>query len=78
MMYMLEESQLFKHFPYAQYAMDNRFQEANSLSGLTFIEGKEYFSEKHKSYGFKSDISVFSASFCSMHLLESKKLRYFV
>ncbi len=47
----------FKHFPCALYATDMIFQPANCPSG-TLLEGKLYFSGKHKLYGYKTEVSV--------------------
>lgn len=47
----------FKNFPCALYATDVIFQQANRPSG-NMLEGKLYFSGKHKLYGFKTEVSV--------------------
>ncbi len=47
----------FKNFPCALYATDVIFQQANRPSG-NMLEGKHYFSGKHKLYGFKTEVSV--------------------
>jgi len=44
----------FKNFPCALYATDVIFQQANRPS----LEGKLYFSGKHKLYGYKTEVSV--------------------
>lgn len=49
---------LFKNYPYARYAADSRFQQANRTSGLNFTDEKVYLSEKHKMYGFKLEVSI--------------------
>lgn len=47
----------FKNFPYALYATDVIFQQSNRPTG-NMMEGKVYFSGKHKLYGYKSEVSV--------------------
>jgi hypothetical protein len=47
----------FRNFPYALYATDVRFQPGNRPSGR-FDEQRRYYSEKHKLYGFKTEVSV--------------------
>lgn len=44
--------------------MDSRFQEANRTGGLDFAEAKQYFSNKHKLYGFKCEVAVLPNGLC--------------
>ena len=60
---------LFKNYPYALYATDETFLTANRPTG-THQESKKYFSNKHKMYGYKTDVSVVPNSIalaCSAH-----------
>lgn len=52
------KGKLFKNYPYAWYATDCRFQEANRPSSISFTECKIYFSAKYNPYGRKSEASV--------------------
>ncbi|KAF0723660.1 hypothetical protein Ae201684P_006926 [Aphanomyces euteiches] len=47
----------FSNYPYALYATDVKFQPAYKPAGR-FEEQKEYFSGKHKLYGYKIEVSV--------------------
>lgn len=40
------------------------FKKKNRPSGLNFIESKGYFSQKHKFYGFKSEVLVIPSVYC--------------
>lgn len=52
-----EENTMFKNFPVAIEAIDITFQQASSPSG-NMLEGKRYFSGKHKLYGYKIEVAV--------------------
>ncbi|KAG3103221.1 hypothetical protein PI125_g13920 [Phytophthora idaei] len=50
-------SSTFRHNPYALYTTDVKFQPAFRHTGR-FSEAKHYFSNKHKLYGLKVEVSV--------------------
>ena len=54
---LIKQNLQFKNFPYALYATDVIFQQSNRPSG-NLMEGKAYFSGKHKLYGYKTEVSV--------------------
>ncbi|KAF0706443.1 hypothetical protein AaE_014105 [Aphanomyces astaci] len=47
----------FKNYPWALYAVDVTFQQANAPAG-SFVEKKRFFSKKHGLYGMKVEASV--------------------
>lgn len=47
----------FSNFKYARYATDVTFHQTNRPTG-NMQEGKEYYSGKHKLYGYKTEVSV--------------------
>ena len=47
----------FKYYPCVRYATDVTFQQSNRPSG-SLEEGKEFYSGKHKLYGYKVEVSV--------------------
>jgi hypothetical protein len=54
-----------QNYPYAKYVTDVKFQPALRPQGR-FAESKHYFSEKHKLYGFKVEVSVAYPGFAIM------------
>lgn len=54
---LIADGTTFVNYPYAIEAIDVKFQAANRPKG-THLEGKEYWSEKHSSYGYKIEASV--------------------
>ena len=54
---------LFRHYLYALYATDVKFQQANQPLGSQ-DEAKEYFSQKHRPYGYKTEFSVSPSGLC--------------
>lgn len=52
-----QKKKVFKNHPYALYATDVIFFQANRPSG-NHQESKPYFSNKHKQYGYKMEASV--------------------
>lgn len=64
MTYLIQWRNLFYNFLYACYATNTQYQQANTLTGLSLAEAKRYFSEKHKMYGYKSELSVFPNIIC--------------
>ncbi len=73
MQYLNEKGQLFINHPYALEAIDVTFQQSNRPSG-NMQEGKNFFSGKHKLYGYKVEVAVrpngFATAF-SAHFLGS-------
>lgn len=61
---MVAKDRFIENIPYARYACDARFHETNSPPGLKFSEPKRFFSEKHKVYGFKVEVSVLPSGIC--------------
>lgn len=57
MAYLIEKQQTFAHFPFARYATDATFHHTNRPTG-NMQESKQYYSGKHKLYGYKSEASV--------------------
>ena len=57
MAHLIKKGAQFKNFPCALYATDVIFQQGNCPSG-TLLEGKLYFSGKHKLYCYKTEESV--------------------
>lgn len=53
----------FKYFSYSRYGTEVASQESNRPSE-SMAEGKKYFSEKHKHYGYKAERSILSVRFC--------------
>ena len=65
----IREKATFRTYGMARYATDVTFQQTNRLRG-NIQESKAYFSEKHKLYGFKTEVSVLAnglAVGCSRH-----------
>lgn len=60
----VEEERLLKCSQYAWYSARCRFQKANHHYTINLINEKEYYSEKHKSYGFKRILSLLPNSLC--------------
>jgi len=54
---LIEDNTVFQFHPYAIEAIDVKFQPANRPKG-SLAEGKDYWSEKHRSYGYKVEVSV--------------------
>ena len=50
---------IFREYPFCLYAVDVTFQCSNCLVG-NYQESKKYVSNKHKLYGYKTEISVLS------------------
>lgn len=57
MMRMVADNVLFKFHKYDRYATDVTFHHANRPAG-NHQESKHYFSNKHKIYGYKTEVSV--------------------
>jgi len=57
MAFLNEKKTLFKSHQYALEAIDVTFQQSNRPSG-NMQEGKNYFSGKHKLYGYKVEVAV--------------------
>lgn len=64
MAYIIKKDKSFKSFPYAMCATDCKVQKVNRPSSQNFTKAKKYFSEKHKEYGYKTEISVLSIGPC--------------
>lgn len=62
--YLTERVKHLKTFPYARYATNSRFWQANELSGLNSVEANEYLSKNLKRMGVTSEISAFSNGLC--------------
>lgn len=68
---MMKDGSLFSNFKYHRYESDVTLQQSNSPSG-NMQEGKIYFSEMHKLYGLKTEVSVLSNGIdigCTAHYL---------
>ena len=54
---LIKDNSTFRHYKFALYATDVTFQNSNRPGG-NHEEAKRYFSNKHKLYGYKSEVSV--------------------
>ena len=54
---LMDSSSQFQYYPFARYATDVTFQNANRPTGNMF-EARPYYSAKHKLHGYKSESSV--------------------
>ena len=57
MEYLLNKFTNFYHFLHTLEAVDTKFQKANRPSGV-MEEGKSFYSEKHKLYGYNVEVTV--------------------
>ncbi len=57
MAHIIKKGNQFKHLPCALFVIDVIFQQGNRPSGI-LLEGKLYFSGKHKLYSYKTEVSV--------------------
>ena len=70
---LVEEKRTFRNFPFARHATDVTCQQANRPSE-NIAEVKNYYSAKHKLYGYKGEVSVLPtgiAAQCTEHFLGS-------
>lgn len=58
----VQSSYTFKNYPCLGYATDITFQQCFRPSG-SIEEGNNYFSEKHKLYGLRVEVSVCSSGY---------------
>ncbi|GMF27346.1 unnamed protein product [Phytophthora fragariaefolia] len=66
---LVTSSRTFVHHPYALYATDVTFQQANRPAG-SMAEALPFYSAKHKLYGYKVEVSVSPRGFainCTVH-----------